>query len=216
MDMYEKPSGSPEAPTEMRWSILPERMPAIPLEQLTPEQAKVCEEIASGPRGSVRGPFVAMLRSAGLASRMQKLGEFIRFECKLDPRAKVVAGLLVARQWTTQYLWNGHLRQAREAGMSQALVDAIAEGRRPPEMSDVEEAAYELVTELFATRGVSDTTYAKAVKALGEQGVIEIVGVAGYFSINSMIMNVARTPLRDGGKPKLAALPKQFTPIADE
>ncbi|MGZ5171815.1 MAG: carboxymuconolactone decarboxylase family protein [Burkholderiales bacterium] len=213
MTIYEKTLATRKPVTEVRCAVLPERMPVIPEEKLTDAQRKVGADIASTPRRSVRGPFVAMMRSPGLASRMQQLGAFIRFECELDKRVNVLAGLIVARQWTHHYIWNGHIKQALEAGISQAVVDALGEGRRPTGMSELEETTYDFLTELYANKGVSDATYKRAEKALGEQGIVELVGVAGYFSINAMIMNVARTPLRDGGAPTLAQMPRQLMPI---
>jgi 4-carboxymuconolactone decarboxylase len=212
MDIYEKALSTRKVATEMRCAILPERMPPIPVEKLTAEQRKAGEAIASGPRGSLRGPFVPMLRSAGLTNAMQKMGEFIRFECQLDKRVNVLAGLIVARYWTNHYVWSGHIDQALDAGLSQTLIDALAEGRRPDGMSKLEETTYDFLTELYANKGVSDATYDRAVAVLGEQGVIEMLGVAGYFAINAMIMNVARTPLRDGTAPTLPSMPPQFAP----
>lgn len=213
MSIYEKTLLTRKPVTEMRAAVLPERMSVIPEEKLTEAQRKVGEEIASTPRGSLRGPFVAMIRSPRLASRMQQLGAFVRFECELDHKVNVLAGLIVARQWTNQYIWNGHIRQALEAGIGQATVDALGEGRRPTGMSELEEITYDFLNELLANKGVCDATYARAEKALGEQGIVEVIAVAGYFGINSMIMNVARTPLRDGRAPTLAQMPRQVTPI---
>lgn len=213
MEFYEEKRMNMKPPAQIRCAVLPERMPPIPLDRLTEEQREVGVEIAAGPRGSVRGPFVPMMRSPGLTSGMQQLGEFIRFECALDKRVSALAVLMVARQWTNQYLWDGHTPQAREAGLSQALIDAIAEGRRPNGMSELEAVVYDFITEVYANRSVSDVTYEKAVTLLGAQGVVELVGVAGYFSINAMIMNVARTPLHDAKVPTLPPMPHQITPI---
>ena len=184
-----------------------------PVDKLTDAQKKAGADIAGGPRGSVRGPFVAMLRSPKLMERMQKLGEFIRFECELDERVNVLAGLMVARHWTNQYIWIGHIAQAIKAGIPRDVIDAIGEGRRPTGMTDVYAMTYDFMTELLTNKGVTDATYARAVEKLGEQGVVELIGVAGYFAINSMIMNVSRTPLRDGKAPGLAAMPQQFRAI---
>lgn len=213
MKFYEEKRMNMKPRARISCSVLPERMPPIPLDQLTAEQREVGVEIAAGPRGSVRGPFVPMMRSPGLTSSMQQLGEFIRFECGLDKRASALAVLMIARQWTNQYIWDGHTRQAREAGISQALIAAIAEGRRPGGMSELEAVVFDFITEVYTNRSVSDVTYDKAVTLLGEQGVIELMGVAGYFSINAMIMNVARTPLREGKVPGLPPMPHQLNPI---
>ncbi|MES2564555.1 MAG: carboxymuconolactone decarboxylase family protein [Pseudomonadota bacterium] len=213
MKFYEEKRMNMKPPAQISCAVLPERMPPIPLNKLTEAQREVGVEIAAGPRGSVRGPFVPMMRSPGLASGMQQLGEFIRFECALDKRVSALAVLMIARQWTNQYIWDGHTPQAREAGISQTLIDAIAEGWRPGEMSDLEALTYDFITEVYAYRSVSDVTYEKAIALLGEQGLVELMGVAGYFSINAMIMNVARTPLRDGKTPALPPMPHQLAPI---
>jgi 4-carboxymuconolactone decarboxylase len=209
MSIYEFAPGSMKPVSELKCAVLPERLPAIPEEKLSEAQKRASAEIASGPRGSVRGPFTALMRSPGLMIRMQQLGAFIRFECELDHTANILAGLIVARQWTNQYIWNGHVPQALEAGLSQELVDAIREGRRPYGMAPLLEATYDFVTELLANKGVSDATYGRAVGALGEQGVVELIGIMGYFSTNAMVMNVARTPPRAGKPPLLAPLPLQ-------
>jgi 4-carboxymuconolactone decarboxylase len=212
MKFYEEKRVKKKALAQITCAVLPERMPPIPLNQLSEAQRQVGVEIAAGPRGSVRGPFVAMIRSPGLTSGMQKLDEFIRFECTLEKAVSALAGLLVARQWTNQYIWNGHIGQAVDAGISQELIDAIHDGRRPSRMTPLEAATYDFVTEVYANKSVSDLTYATAVSLLGEQGVVELMGVAGYFSINAMVMNVARTPLRGGKAPTLTAMPQQLKP----
>lgn len=214
MKFYEEKRVKKKPLTRISCAVLPERMPPIPLSELTEAQRQVGVEIAAGPRGSVRGPFVAMIRSPGLTAGMHKLGEFIRFECALEKRVSTLAGLLVARLWTNQYIWNGHIAQAIEAGIRPELIDAIEDGRRPSRMSALEEATYDFVTEVYTNKSVCDATYAKAVALLGEQGVIELMGVAGYFAINAMIMNVARTPLRDGKAPTLTAMPQQLKPLS--
>jgi 4-carboxymuconolactone decarboxylase len=213
MNFYEEKRLKKKALAQISCAVLPERMPPIPLSQLSEAQRQIGVEIAAGPRGSVRGPFVAMIRSPGLASGMQKLGEFIRSECTLERRVSALAGLLVARQWTNQYIWDGQISQAADAGISQELIDAIEDGRRPSPMTPLEEATYDFVIEVYTNRSVSDLTYAKAVSLLGEQGVVELIGVAGYFSINAMVMNVARTPLRGGKSPTLTPMPQQLKPI---
>lgn len=214
MTFYEKSAATTPPAREMTWAVLPERMTAIPLEKMTDAQKQVAADVAASPRGSVRGPFKAMMRSPKLMDRMQKLGAYIRFECDLDKRVAVMAGLMVARHWTNQYIWNGHVRQALERGVDQAVIDAIAEGRRPTAMSDVEEITYDFLTELLANKGVSDKTYERAVAKLGEAGVVELLGVTGYFSTNAMILNVSRTPLREGKPTALASMPQQFRPVS--
>jgi 4-carboxymuconolactone decarboxylase len=196
---------------EMRYAVLPERMPAIAPGQMSDEQRKVAAELAAS-RGNVRGPFVAMLRSPGLLERMQKLGEYVRFRSGLDLRINRMAGLLVTRHWTNQYEWHGHIPHALKAGLKPEIIEAIGEGRRPSVMAADEAVAYDFVTELYANKSVSDPTYASAIAKFGERGVIDLLGVVGYYATNAMIMNVARTPVPDGKPYTLAPMPQQLHP----
>ena len=169
---------SPVAGGTLRYSILPERMPPIAPENYNDLQKKVAAELSSS-RGSVRGPFGAMLRSPELADCMQKVGQYVRFKCGLDQRLNRLAGMLATRHWCNQYEWNGHVPYALKAGMAQTVIDAIGEGRRPAELREDESVVYDFVTELYANKGVSDTTYARALQTFGEAGIVDILGVVG-------------------------------------
>lgn len=186
---------------------LPERFPAIPPEQWNEEQKKVATAIASGPRGEVRGPFLALLRSPGLAHTVQQVGEYLRFKCPLDRRIAEMSTLMAARHWTQQYEWQSHYKHAMKAGLSPAVTEAIAEGRRPEGMAKDEEALYDMLTEVLHNQGVCDRTYNRALAVFGEQGVIELVAIAGYYAMLAMILNVGRKALPAGQEPMLPAFP---------
>ncbi len=171
-----------------------DRMPPIPAEQMTEAQRSAAAELAAGPRGGVRGPFVPLLRSPELMRRLQKVGEYLRYQSALERRLGELVILVTAREWTQQFEWRVHVPLARAAGLAPAIVAAIAEGRRPPGMAEDEAIAYDLCDELFRTRGVSEVTYRRAVAGLGEQGLVDLLGVVGYFTAVSMVMNVAHTP----------------------
>ncbi len=188
-------------------ALPPERLPRIPPEQWNEEQKKVAAAIASGPRGEVRGPFLALLRSPGLAHTVQQVGEYLRFKCPLDRRIAEMATLMAARHWTQQYEWQSHYKHAMKAGLSPAVAQAIAEGRRPAGMRPDEEALHDMLTEVLHNRSVCDATYARAVAAFGEQGVIELIAVAGYYAMLAMILNVARKELPAGQEPMLPWFP---------
>ena len=200
------------AATSVRYTVLPERMPPIAPEQYNDLQKKVAADLSSS-RGSVRGPFGAMLRSPELADCMQKVGQYVRFKCGLDKRLNRLADMLATRHWCNQYEWNGHVPYALKAGMAQPVIDAIAEGRRPAELRDDEAAVYDFVTELYANKGVSDTTYARALQLFGEAGIVDILGVVGYYATNAMIMNVARTAVPGNQPIPLIPLPQQLAPL---
>ena len=192
----------------MTSAATPERMGRIAPEKMNDAQKKVAAAIAAGPRGEVRGPFNVLLRSPGLAGPVQQVGEYLRFQCPLDQRVIELTALIAARDWTQQYEWSAHSRHALKAGLKPALVEAIAEGRRPAGMAADEEIVHDFVTELLARKGVSDKTYERAVAKFGEAGVVDITGIAGYYSMIAMQMNVARTPVPDGKPPPLAPFPR--------
>jgi 4-carboxymuconolactone decarboxylase len=194
------------------YTVLPERMPPLAPENYNELQKKVAADLSSS-RGSVRGPFGAMLRSPELADCMQKVGQYVRFKCGLDKRLNRLAGMLATRHWCNQYEWNGHVPYALKAGMAQSVIDAVGEGRRPAELRDDEAAVYDFVTELYANKGVSDTTYARALQLFGEAGIVDILGVVGYYATNAMIMNVARTAVPGEHPMPLIPLPQQLAPL---
>ena len=176
----------------------PERMPALPMDQMDDAQKAAAQELIAGPRGAVFGPFIPLLRSPELMNRLQKVGEYLRYQSALEPRINEFVMLIVSRQWTQQFEWCMHYPLALKAGMKQEILDALAEGRRPSGMAQDEEIAYDVCDELARTHGVSDTTYRRALDVFGERGILDMIGLIGYFNTVSMVMNVARTPPLQG------------------
>ncbi len=170
------------------------RMPPLALDDMTAAQRKAAEEMAAGPRKGVKGPFVPLLRSPELMNRLQKVGEYLRFQSSLEGRISEFIMLIVSREWTQQFEWIVHAPLGRKAGIAEQTIVALAEGRRPSTMATDEEAAYDFCAELLRTRGVCETTYRRAVATFGENGVIDMIGVAGYFTTVSMVMNAAHSP----------------------
>jgi 4-carboxymuconolactone decarboxylase len=183
-------------------------MPPLPSARLTRAQRTAVRELESGPRGKVIGPFVPALRSPELMSRLQRLGEYLRYDNVLGRRLTELAVLLTARSWTQQFEWALHSEIAAAEGVPRAVIDAIAAGRKPRALRSGDAAVYDFFVELRRTQAVTDSTYARAVAELGEAGVIDLIGVIGYYSTLAMIMNVARTPLPPGYTPQLAPLEK--------
>jgi len=172
----------------------PERMPPLAMDAMDDAQRAAAQELIAGPRGAVFGPFIPLLRSPELMNRLQKVGEYIRFHSALETRINEWVMLIVSRQWTQQFEWCMHYPLAVKAGMRPEVLDALAQGSRPAGMAEDEEIAYDLCDELTRTHGLSDATYRRAVEKFGERGVIDMVGLIGYFTTVSMVMNVARTP----------------------
>ena len=182
------------------------RLAPLDLAKLTPEQKKVADAIVAGPRGGLRGPFEPWLRSPVLADRAQKLGEYCRFDNSLPRDLSELAICLVGRHFKAQYEFYAHARLARDAGLAPAIVEAIRTRQTPPFTRDAERIVYDFVTEYLATNRVAAPNYKRALDAFGEQGVVDLVGVCGYYMLVSMTLNVDRTPLPGGAAAPLPPL----------
>jgi 4-carboxymuconolactone decarboxylase len=175
-----------------------ERMAPIPLDKMSEAQKKVANDIMSGPRGGMRGPFNAWLRSPELADRLQKVGEYLRFHTSLDKRVNEMAIIMTAQHWGSQYEWYAHAPLALKAGLDPSIVAAIGAGKKPEKMKDDEAIVWEFTTQLRRDHAVDDDIYAKALEKFGEQGVMDLIAVNGYYDVVSMTLNVARVMPPEG------------------
>jgi 4-carboxymuconolactone decarboxylase len=185
-----------------------DRLPPIPAAQLTEAQRRAVEDFKAARGVEPSGPFYPLLRSPELMTRARSVGDYVRFKSALRPRLSELAILIVAREWTQQYEWNAHYEIALKAGLGPEVAAAIAEGRRPQTMADDEAAVYDFCTELLRTKSVSDTTYQRALSMFGEQGVIDTVGIVGYYSMLAMVLNTSRTPPGTANVPVLLPIAK--------
>lgn len=184
-----------------------DRMPPIPAEDMSPDQIEAVEELRRVRGIELRGPWHPLLRSPEVLHRSRAMGDYLRYDSALAPELSEFLILLTAREWTQQYEWHAHHAIALEAGIAPATVAAIAAGRRPKTMTAAQSALYGLFTELNRDHTVSDATYAAVVESLGERGVVDAVGIIGYYTLLAMVMNTARTPLPAGAEPGLPPLP---------
>jgi pimeloyl-ACP methyl ester carboxylesterase/alkylhydroperoxidase family enzyme len=173
---------------------------------MTPEQKRVAHAVASGPRGGLRGPFHALLRSPELADRVRHLGDFVRFESAFPAPLRELAILLVARFWSAHYEWNAHRKHAVASGLDPAVPAAVETCRRPASLSPDEALVYDFISELLADKDISDATYEAATSRFGERAIVELIATAGYYGFVSLVLNAARTPVPEGGT-RLPALP---------
>lgn len=198
------------------------RFKLLQLDEMTAPQRALSDSILNGPRRaladpnlpapkSVGSPFNVWLRSPELGDRLQKIGEHIRFKSTLGPRLNEFAILITARYWGAQYEWFAHHRLAMQAGLNPSIAQDVAEGRVPTGMKEDEAIVYRFTRELHLKHFVSDETFKLARDKLGEQGVVDLIGVNGYYVLVSMTLNVDRTPIPGGGpallKPLVKALP---------
>ncbi|WP_309606173.1 carboxymuconolactone decarboxylase family protein [Phenylobacterium sp.] len=176
-----------------------ERFPTLTPEQMTPAQRQVAEAIIAGPRKGLGGPFNAWLRSPELADKLQKLGEHLRYHSSVPPRLNEFAILLTARAWDADYEWHAHYPLALKAGLTPSIAADVAQGRRPGGMAADEAAVYDFVTELRRDHRVSDPTYAATRAILGDQGVIDLIALSGYYDLVSMTLNTAQVAAPSDG-----------------
>ena len=185
-----------------------DRLPPIPADKLTEAQKKAAAEFKVERKQDVFGPFVPLSRSPQLMIEAAKMGTYLRFGNSLPRALSEFAIILQSRRWSQQYEWNIHAADAKTAGLPDAVIQAVADGRRPENMTEDQEIVYEFSRELNETRGVSDRTYARMVGKFGEQGMMDLVGLNGYYSLISMVLNVGHTPLPAGVQPGLKPLPR--------
>lgn len=168
-------------------------MPPIPKVQWTTAQLQAATQFATMRGQEVFGPFAVMLRSPEVMLRAGAMGDYMRYRTSLPPALNELIILITARHWSQQFEWYIHQPMALKAGLAPHIVSAVSTRRRPEGMSADETIVYDFATELLRRQSVSDTAYAKAVERFGEHGVIDMIGVAGYYSFLSMMMNTART-----------------------
>jgi 4-carboxymuconolactone decarboxylase len=179
-----------------------QRFPKLTPEQMTPAQREVAAEISAGPRGEVRGPFIALIHNPELASKVQRLGEQLRWKGKLPPKLKELAVLVTARRWSCQHEWVMHSKLALEGGLKKEIVDAIAANREPA-LSAEERAVYAFCRDLHATGRAGDESFAEIQKRYGLDGALELIALNGYYSMMAMVLNTAGLPLPGNVEPPL-------------
>ena len=179
------------------------RFPALTPDNMTPEQRKLFDDIASGPRGGVNGPFEPLLYNPELGRLVQNLGEFLRFRSRLSPPLFELCVLVAARHWSCQYEWYMHGRLADKVGLPPAIIEAIREGRVPPEMSADEKLVYDVCTETHRNGRLSDELFNRAEERFGREGVLELLACCGYYSLLAFVLNVSDDPLPNDAPPPL-------------
>jgi 4-carboxymuconolactone decarboxylase len=167
-----------------------DRLPRFDASNATPEQKAVLDEILSGPRGNLNGPFLGWIHSPELAQQAQRLGAFCRYRTGLPLRLSELAILVTAARWQAQAEWYIHYPIALEAGVAQVDAEAIRLGRQPSFANSDDALIYAFASELYDTKRVSDATYAAAVTRFGHEVTINLVGLLGYYALVAMTLNV--------------------------
>lgn len=184
-----------------------DRMPLPAREAMSEEQRAAAQALVDGPRKGVYGPFLPLLRTPQLLDRVARLGEQLRFGGTLDDRLRELAICIAARHVGNQFEWQMHAPLAVQAGIGAAAIEALRLGARPAGLAGGDAIVHDFATELLHTHGCSDPTYARAVQAFGEAGVVELSTLLGYFVMVSWLMNVAHTPAQKTSGPELPPFP---------
>jgi 4-carboxymuconolactone decarboxylase len=195
--------GAQQRPDPKTVRLRGDRFKPLTYDEMTPAQRTMIEHVLSGPRGSTDGPFNVQLRSPEMGDLGQQFGAATRFATSVPRKLYELAIIITARHWTAQFEWTAHHRGALQAGVSPAVCDAIAAGKRPSAMPPDEEVVYNFATELLEKKQVSDATFDAAKKLLGERGVVDLISVMGWYGTVSMYLNVDRYPLPEGTQAEL-------------
>jgi 4-carboxymuconolactone decarboxylase len=171
-----------------------DRLPPLDPAAWTDAQRAAAEEIIAGPRGALISPFVPMLRSPELTTHAQRMGEYLRYRSALGLRLSELAILVTSAHWSQQVEWTIHVPIALKQGVALATVQAIARRETPTGLPEDERVVHAFCSQLLRAQRVDDATWAEAVALLGEQGVVDLTGVCGYYAFLAMMMNAARTP----------------------
>jgi 4-carboxymuconolactone decarboxylase len=186
----------------------PARFAPLKAGELTPEQKAWAEMIAPAPRNATidKPPYRAYVRSPELAPRLSALSDYLRWHTSLPPRLSELAIVITARQWTAQYEWFAHYPLALKAGLDPKILSDIAAGKRPDNMKDDEAALYDLAMALYRDKQVPDAVYSAAREKFGERGIMDIIGIIGYYGLVSMTLITMQAGAPNDSVPPLPAL----------
>ena len=177
------------------------RFPDIPAEVMTDAQRTVRAAILAGPRGRLSGPFNTWLRNPEMAMPAQELGTYFRFGTSLSRDLAEIAICVTAVHYKAEYEWWAHSRFAHEAGVPEAVTEAIRTGQEPVFDDIKSRTVYGVALALNRDHGLDDETFALARQILGEQGLVDVIGLCGYYAMVSLTLNVAQVPTPDGSRP---------------
>jgi 4-carboxymuconolactone decarboxylase len=166
--------------------------------EMNAEQKQTYDESIAGKRGAPPAPMMAWLNSPEMARHATRLGGVLRFDTVFPAKLSEIAILVTARHWTSHYEWYAHKRLALKGGMDPQIIEAIRD-RRTPRFDDPKgQMIYDVSKSLHEGHGVARPLYDEAVKLLTERGLVEIIGLCGYYTMVSMTLNTFEYELPDG------------------
>lgn len=179
------------------------RIAPLEPEQMSEAQRAARDEIIAGPRGRFGGPFALLIRDPELCTHAQRMGAHLRFGGTLPDALREFCILAVARHYRAHYEWGAHATIGLKVGVSGDVIDALIDGRRPPFPDATFEAAYDLIQALLKGGTVDEKIYRRASDSLGESGLFEVIGIAGFYSLISMTLNTFDVEDNHEGIPRL-------------
>ena len=199
------------APTLVLAAADAKRFKQLTVEELTPEQHQVADEVLKVSSLGIQGPYNVMLRSPAMAQRLVDLLDYLRFKTSVPRRLNEFAILMQARLWTSQVEWKAHYPLAIKAGLSEAVADDLRQGRRPSDMQPDEAVVYDLCTELSTKHELSDATFERARHILSDQQIVDLATVSGAYVLVAMQLATGKESTSDGSTP-LQPMPAGWTP----
>jgi 4-carboxymuconolactone decarboxylase len=178
-----------------------DRLPTVPPDQYNDAQKKAAEDFLAARKVPVFGPFEPLMHSPEMMTQARAMGDYLRYRSAIGNMLSELAIIMTAREWGQDYEWWLHAPIAVKAGIKPEIVDAIRDGRRPVGMSEDEEIVYDFSTELHKNKSVSDATFVRAEKRFGKNGVVDLVGINGYYALLAMQLNTARYQIPKDGTP---------------
>jgi 4-carboxymuconolactone decarboxylase len=182
-------------------SMAQERLPTINPENYNAEQKKAAEDFLATRKTPVFGPFEPLMYSPNFMNTARAMGDYLRYKPAIGTKLSELVILITAREWSQDYEWFVHAPIALKQGISDDTIKAIADGRRPENMSEDEGICYDFSIELHRMKRVSEPTYQRALKRFGEKGVVDIAGISGYYTLLAMSLNMAHYKIPDNSHP---------------
>ena len=175
-----------------------DRLPTIPPAAYTPEQSQASADFEVARKGPVFGPFEPLMHSPQMMTLSRSMGDYLRYKSAIGNTLSELVILIVAREWTQDFEWWVHYPLALKSGISKDVADAIAEGRRPVGMNADEDMIYSYTIELTKNKQVSNATFERVKTRFGTKGVVDLTGIAGYYTLLAMQLNAAQYKLPNG------------------
>jgi len=179
-----------------------ERFEQLIRDEMSPRQLEVADAISAGPRGGLRGPFIALIHNAELASHVQALGEHLRFKTGLPRSAVEIPILITAHRWASDYEWLAHARIAREAELHEDVIEALGRGVKPENLDPDSELLYSFSHETVWNGRPHDATFNALKNRFGNATVLDVLALCGYYTLLAFVLNTAQLPLPPGKLPE--------------